>query len=140
MITNALAQFPQENAESVSDLTEDRAAWSGLTRSIGQAIGRDAPLDQFFQELALRSKEPPVGPNTVTLMTIHSAKGKCPHGQGLRGSRRRPRPRVLEGTVPVPTHVKGRMHTSAFSENSAYREGRKPVPDLRPFHAKDLPR
>ncbi|MER9592746.1 ATP-dependent helicase [Mesorhizobium australicum] len=76
VIPSALAQFPQDNAENGSDVGEDRAAWSGLVRSIGQAIGRDAPLDQFLQELSLRSKEPPVGPNTVTLMTIHSAKGK----------------------------------------------------------------
>ena len=75
-IIRALARFPQGNPEDVSDIEEDRAAWNGLVRSIGQAIGRDAPLEQFLQELALRSKEPPVGPNTVTLMTIHSAKGK----------------------------------------------------------------
>lgn len=75
-ITNALTHFPQDNEENISDLAEDRAAWNSLVRSIGQAIGRNAPLDQFLQELALRSKEPPVGGNTVTLMTIHSAKGK----------------------------------------------------------------
>lgn len=59
-----------------SDITEDLAAWNSLLRSIGQTIGRDAPLEQFLQELALRSKEPPVAPNTITLMTIHGAKGK----------------------------------------------------------------
>ena len=76
VITNALARFPQDNAETASDLEEDRSAWGSLVRSIGQSIGRDAALEQFLQELALRSKEPPVRPNTVTLMTIHSAKGK----------------------------------------------------------------
>ncbi|SDF50010.1 ATP-dependent helicase [Thalassobaculum litoreum] len=75
-ITNSLEQFLQESAEDSSDLEEDRAAWTALVRSIGQSIGRDAQLEQFLQELALRSKEPPVVPNTVTLMTIHSAKGK----------------------------------------------------------------
>jgi DNA helicase II / ATP-dependent DNA helicase PcrA len=75
-IASALAIFPQNDADVTSDLEEDLAAWNSLVRSIGQAIGRDASLDQFLQELALRSKEPPVGPNTVTLMTIHSAKGK----------------------------------------------------------------
>jgi len=62
--------------DEVSDLTEDRAAWDDLVRSIGQAVGRDAPLEQFLQELAIRSKEPPMTPGTVRLMTIHGAKGK----------------------------------------------------------------
>jgi DNA helicase-2/ATP-dependent DNA helicase PcrA len=75
-IVGFLDELPPEGGDDTTDIDEDRAAWSGLVRSIGQAIGRDAPLEQFLQELALRSKEPPVGPNTVTLMTIHSAKGK----------------------------------------------------------------
>ena len=75
-ITKFLELLPTEGSEDGSDIDEDRSAWAGLVRSIGQAVGRDAPLEQFLQELALRSKEPPVGPNTVTLMTIHVAKGK----------------------------------------------------------------
>ena len=75
-IVGFLDELPPEGGDDTTDIDEDRAAWNGLVRSIGQAIGRDAPLEQFLQELALRSKEPPVGPNTVTLMTIHSAKGK----------------------------------------------------------------
>lgn len=76
IVEKFLETLPTETEENVTDIEEDRAAWSGLMRSIGQSIGRHAPLDQFLQELALRSKEPPVGPKTVTLMTIHSAKGK----------------------------------------------------------------
>ena len=75
-IANFLESLPQESAESTTDIEEDRKPWNGLVRSINQAIGRAAPIEQFLQELALRSKEPPVGPNAVTLMTIHSAKGK----------------------------------------------------------------
>ena len=67
--------IPSDQDET-SDIAEDRAAWSDLYRAIGKAIGRDAPLEQFLQELAIRSKEPPIGKNTVTLMTIHGAKGK----------------------------------------------------------------
>lgn len=67
--------IPAQDDEA-SDIAEDRAAWSDLVRSIGKTIGRDAPLEQFLQELAIRSKEAPVGSNTVTLMTIHGAKGK----------------------------------------------------------------
>jgi DNA helicase-2/ATP-dependent DNA helicase PcrA len=73
------AQFMEllsERTGDITDIEEDRSAWASLVRSIGQAIGRDAPLEPFLQELALRSKEPPVGPTTVTLMTIHGAKGK----------------------------------------------------------------
>lgn len=35
-----------------------------------------ALLERFLQELAMRSKEPPIDTNTVTLMAIHGAKGK----------------------------------------------------------------
>ena len=75
-IAQFLELLPEHNAEETTDIEEDRAAWVALFRSIGQTIGRDAPLEQFLQELALRSKEPPVGPETVRLMTIHGAKGK----------------------------------------------------------------
>lgn len=75
-IAKFLELLPQELVDDASDVEEDRSAWGGLCRSINQAIGRAAHLEQFLQELALRSKEPPVGPNAVTLMTIHSAKGK----------------------------------------------------------------
>ena len=75
-ITKFLDSLPRASAEDTTDIEEDRSAWNGLVRSINQAVGRAAPLEQFLQELALRSKEPPVGPNAVTLMTIHSAKGK----------------------------------------------------------------
>ena len=75
-IAKFLESLPQNPGEDTTDIEEDHAAWNSLLRSINQAIGRNAPIEQFLQELALRSKEPPVGPNAVTLMTIHSAKGK----------------------------------------------------------------
>lgn len=62
--------------EGDSDLAEDMAAWRELTRDIAGHIGKGAPLDQFLQELQLRSKEPSPKPDTVTLMTIHGAKGR----------------------------------------------------------------
>jgi len=65
----------KDSAEK-SDLAEDVAAWKEISREIGSTVGRNIPLDQFLQELQLRSKEPsPKGP-TVRLMTIHSAKGR----------------------------------------------------------------
>lgn len=66
----------ERRGEDPSDVAEDRAAWNELFRIIGRTIGRTAPLEQFLQELAIRSKEPPIGPETVTLMTIHGSKGK----------------------------------------------------------------
>jgi len=59
-----------------SDLEEDLAAWKELSRGIASHVGRDAPLDQFLQELQLRSKDPTPAGDTVTLMTIHGAKGR----------------------------------------------------------------
>lgn len=58
------------------DLAEDLAAWKDLNREITTHIGRDAPLDQFLQELQLRSKEPPQPRDFISLMTIHGAKGR----------------------------------------------------------------
>lgn len=59
-----------------SDLAEDMAAWRELDRDISGHIGKNAPLDQFLQELQLRSKEPTPKPDTVALMTIHGSKGR----------------------------------------------------------------
>lgn len=61
--------------ESDSDLFEDLTAWREISREIAKHLGRNVPLDQFLQELQLRSKEPSPKPDTVTLMTIHGAKG-----------------------------------------------------------------
>lgn len=78
VIDGALAQFATESSAQTpeSDLAEDMAAWRELARDIGTHIGRSAPVDQFLQELQLRSKEPSAKPNSVTLMTIHGAKGR----------------------------------------------------------------
>lgn len=70
----------QENAEdseegAFSRLEDDRTAWHALSGEVGRAIGVPADPERFLQELDLRSKEPPVGPETVPLMTIHGAKG-----------------------------------------------------------------
>ena len=64
-----------EEAAAFSVLQEDRAAWHALSSDVGRAIGLPSDLERFLQELDLRSKEPPVGPNTVPLMTVHGAKG-----------------------------------------------------------------
>lgn len=73
-----LGEFGKELAgsETNCDLAEDMAAWQELSGDIAGHIGKNAPLDQFLQELQFRSKEPTPKPDTVTLMTIHGAKGR----------------------------------------------------------------
>lgn len=65
-----------ETAAEDSDLAEDLAAWVELSRDISSHIGKSGTLERFLQELQLRSKEPSPKPHTVTLMTIHAAKGR----------------------------------------------------------------
>ncbi|HXS94030.1 MAG TPA: ATP-dependent helicase [Candidatus Limnocylindrales bacterium] len=67
--------FQDMEEESSDELLEDRTAWKELTVSINQAVGRDAGIDHFLQQLDLRSKEPAPPPDAVRLMTIHAAKG-----------------------------------------------------------------
>ena len=55
---------------------EEREVWKNTERSVRQALGGDPPLAQFLQELDLRKKTPPPGPNDVQCLTIHLAKGK----------------------------------------------------------------
>jgi len=62
--------------EDDEDLGDDARAWSQITGEIGRHMGRDIPVEQFLQELGLRSKEPGPKRNSVTLMTIHAAKGR----------------------------------------------------------------
>lgn len=66
----------QPETDIDSDLAEDMAAWRELSRDIASHIGKNAPLDQFLQELQLRSKEPTPKPDMVTLMTVDGAKGR----------------------------------------------------------------
>ncbi len=78
----ALDRIPAEfeklasSDDGASDLAEDAAAWREITRDITRHIGKGAPLDQFLQELQLRSKEASPKPDSVTLMTVHGAKGR----------------------------------------------------------------
>lgn len=62
--------------EADEDLREDIVVWRQLSRDIGRHLGSGAPLEQFLQEVQLRSKEPPVKEGTVAVMTVHAAKGR----------------------------------------------------------------
>jgi len=72
VIDASLVEFGSRAAEV--DLAEDVSAWREILREIATSVGRNLPLDQFLQELQLRSKEPTPKADTVRLMTIHSSK------------------------------------------------------------------
>jgi DNA helicase II / ATP-dependent DNA helicase PcrA len=78
VVDKLVAEFQSaaSGEEAMSDLAEDLAAWREISGDIARHLGRNAPLDQFLQQLQLRSKEPSPKPDTVTLMTVHGAKGR----------------------------------------------------------------
>ena len=63
-----------DNEEPDDDFKEDLSAWRRIGREIRGIQGAES-LDRFLQELELRSKEPVQAPGSVSLATIHSAKG-----------------------------------------------------------------
>ena len=65
----------EDEPAAFSVIQADRSAWHALSADVGRIVGVPSDPERFLQELDLRSKEPPVGPNTVPLMTIHGAKG-----------------------------------------------------------------
>ena len=71
-----VSEFSTTEVEKDVDLAEDLNAWRELTKDSSSHIGKNAPLDRFLQELQLRSKEPSPKSDSVTLMTIHAAKGR----------------------------------------------------------------
>lgn len=63
-----------ESMEANGDLRDDLSAWRRIAREIRAEKGWSS-LDRFLQQLDLRSKEPVPEPGSVSLMTIHGAKG-----------------------------------------------------------------
>ena len=64
------------SAEVFTRYEEELSVWKELMREITELLGDKITLEAFLQELQMHSKEPMPEPNTVTLMTIHGAKGK----------------------------------------------------------------
>ncbi len=62
--------------DSDPDLVEDLAAWREISADIRRHFGSNISLDEFLQQLQLRSKAPSPQAQTVTLMTVHGAKGR----------------------------------------------------------------
>ena len=71
-VAKVVEYFQSEDADG--DLADDLSAWRRIEREIRQARGT-IPLDQFLQEMELRSKEPVPAAGTVALGTVHGAKG-----------------------------------------------------------------
>ncbi len=63
-----------ENHDPHDDLKDDLCAWRRIEREV-RAVNGFASLDRLLQELEMRSKEPVPVPGTVSLATIHGAKG-----------------------------------------------------------------
>lgn len=77
-INQTISLFKSEKEkfeELFPQVDEDRRAWDELSREIRSSISLDAGLEIFLQELELRSKEPPLGPNVLPLLTVHGSKG-----------------------------------------------------------------
>jgi DNA helicase-2/ATP-dependent DNA helicase PcrA len=72
---DVLMQTALEREGTVSDVAEDKTVWEASTREVRSEYGRDYSLLDFLQGMALRPKEPPRDATTVTLLTVHGAKG-----------------------------------------------------------------
>lgn len=74
-LTNLFETWATRDGVVSDDVAEDLAAWEQCLRDLRGEKGAEPELSDVIQGLALRSKEPPRAPGTVTLMTIHGAKG-----------------------------------------------------------------
>ena len=72
-VQQIIEHFESDNNDD--NLKDDISAWRRIESEIKEAQ-RVASLDQFLQEMQLRSKEPVPTPGTVVLTTIHGAKGR----------------------------------------------------------------
>jgi DNA helicase-2/ATP-dependent DNA helicase PcrA len=62
--------------EGFTDYPEERQAWEQIQREIVKKFGaEDVTLSLFLQELDLVEKSPPITPDAIRCLTIHSAKG-----------------------------------------------------------------
>jgi DNA helicase-2/ATP-dependent DNA helicase PcrA len=60
---------------AVSDAADDYSAWTSCMKEIRSEAGKEPELSEVVQGLSLRSKEPLRDPNSVALLTVHTAKG-----------------------------------------------------------------
>lgn len=74
--STVLSVQAEDQSQTAVDYEEDKRAWRDIYNQVSTGLGSDSTLETFLHELELRSKEPPVAANCVTLMTIHASKGK----------------------------------------------------------------
>lgn len=70
-----LVSLGVETDRQETDRDEDHKAWNHIYKSFISVDSGEPALEEFIQEMSLRSKEPPVDPSEVRLYTIHTAKG-----------------------------------------------------------------
>ena len=76
MLEKRVEEIDGEPATKGSDLAEDLETWRGAVRSWEHMRNGDRLIPWLLQDLQLRSAESTVAPHSVTLATIHGAKGK----------------------------------------------------------------
>jgi len=65
-----------QTSEGFTDYKEERRAWEQIQQDVMKKFGADeVTLNVFLQELDLVEKSPPIPPDAVRCLTIHSAKG-----------------------------------------------------------------
>ncbi|HBE17350.1 MAG TPA: ATP-dependent helicase [Cyanobacteria bacterium UBA11149] len=71
---------PKNNEDPTAEVfvryEEEKKVWQDLRKEITEYFCQAITLEAFLQELQMRSKESKIEDNTVTLMTVHGAKGK----------------------------------------------------------------
>ena len=93
--------------EPDEDLKYDLSAWRRIQNDIGDAQ-EFTSLDRFLQELQLRTKEPVPAAGSVSLTTIHGAKGQEFETVYLIG--------LADGILPFWHSVKKGNHSAALEE------------------------
>jgi DNA helicase-2/ATP-dependent DNA helicase PcrA len=73
---NQVGHLEDPTVETFSGFEDELAVWNSLVGEVVGALGQAVTLEAFLQELQMHTKEQPPPRNSVTLMTIHEAKGK----------------------------------------------------------------
>jgi ATP-dependent DNA helicase UvrD/PcrA len=65
-----------QNPEGYADYADDKTSWEELQKATIEKFGREElTLNTMLQEFDLSEKSPPIPPDAVKCLTIHTAKG-----------------------------------------------------------------